>query len=102
MVAVVREAPPWLEYGAFANNFISFDHSGGAILVGQNPFSPKQGNLGLGKIVNGDKINESVEMGTLYGRLLLVVDEFVEFGPQAFEFLAVFLHAVRVYYLTGE
>lgn len=67
MVAVVREAPPWLENGTFANNFISFDHGGGAILVGQNPFTPEQGNLGFSKVVNGDKINESVEKGTLYG-----------------------------------
>jgi hypothetical protein len=60
----------------------------------KNPFTPEQGNGGFGEVVNGHKINEGVEVGTLYGRLFLVVDEFVEFGLQAIKFLAVFLHAV--------
>jgi len=30
------------------------------------------------------------------------MDEFVEFGPQTIKFLAVFLHALREHYLTGE
>jgi len=102
MVAVVRKRATWFEYGAFPDNFISFHHRGGSILVDQNPFTPEQGNGGFGEVVNGHKINEGVEVGTLYGRLLLVVDEFVEFGLQAMEFLAVFLHAVSQNLLSGE
>jgi len=102
VVAVVRKGAARFEYGAFPNYFISFHHSGSSILIDQYPFAPEQSYGGFGEVMYGHKINEGVKMGTLYGRLFLVVDEFVEFGLQAVEFLAVFLHAVSQNLLSGE
>ena len=45
--------------------------------------SDLQGYGGFGEVVNGDKIDESVQVNTLHCRFFLVMHELVELGLQA-------------------
>ena len=101
MITVVGKGSAGLQYRAFANNFIPFDHGGGAVLIDQNPFPSQQGNGGFGEVVDGHKINKGMKVGTLHRRLFLVVDEFVEFGLEPTDFLAVFLHDILQIKIAG-
>ena len=67
MIAVVGKRVSWLESGTFAHNFISLHHGFGTILIDQNPLSAQQSNLAVGKITDGDKINEGMQVETIHG-----------------------------------
>ena len=101
VVTVVGKGSAGLQYRAFANNFIPFDHGGGAVLIDQDPLATEQGNGGFGEVVDGHKINKGMKVGTLHRRLFLVMDEFVELGLEPTDFLAVFLHDKFVQTIAG-
>ena len=52
VVTVVGKGSAGLQYRAFANNFIPFDHGGGAVLIDQDPLATEQGNGGFGEVVD--------------------------------------------------
>jgi len=102
MVTIVGKGSSGFQYRAFADNFITLDYGGGAILIDQDPLASKQCDGGFSEITDGNKINEGMKVGTLHRRLFLVMDEFVKFGMEATDFLAVFLHDVLRNRIAGE
>ena len=67
MIAVVGKRVSRLESGAFAHDFISLHHGFCTILIDQNPLSAQQSNFAVGKVTNGDKINEGMQIEPIHG-----------------------------------
>lgn len=78
VVAVIRKDFARPEHRGFAYDLIALDDLATAVMPGQDPLTPQQGDGVFGGVLNGDKIDKCVRLVGGQAFAAVVINEFIE------------------------
>ncbi len=92
MVAVVGKLLAGREAGRFTDDFVAFDDELAAVGVKDDPLPAEQGHHAVGFVADGDEIDKSVRLVRRQAGAAVMVDQFVEAGGKAGQFVGAARH----------